>query len=126
MTVTGTRGRMTQNEAFLPYTINPGLTTTGLPRTSLNGVVATTFLNARLATRPMRNLSLSASLRFEDRDNRTPQSEYIYIGGDSQLQPQPGSNSDRIRTNLPRSRRHEQLVLDADYRLTSSSAVKLG
>lgn len=126
LTVTGTRGRMTQNEAFLPYTINPGLTTSDLPRHSLNGLVETTFLNARLSVRPARNLTVNASLRFEDRDNKTPMSEYIYIGGDIQLQPQAGSNSDRIRTNLPRSRRQEQMTLEADYRLTSSSAIKAG
>ena len=124
--VTGTRGRMTQNEAFLPYTINPGLATTALPRNSLNGLVDTTFLNARLSMRPVRNLSVNASLRYEDRDNKTPMSEYIYVGGDIQLQPQAGSNSDRLRTNLPRSRRHEQMTLDADYRITSTTAIKTG
>ena len=126
VTLTGSRGRMSQNEAFLPYSINPGLATTGLPRNSLNGLVETTFLNARLAMRPVRNLSLSASLRYEDRHNKTPLSEFIYIGGDIQLQPQPGSSSDRIRTNLPRSRRQTQMTLDADYRLSAMTAVKAG
>ena len=126
LTLAGSRGRMTQNEAFLPYTINPGLTTTALPRTSLGGLVETTFLNAKLSMRPLRSLSVTASLRYEDRDNKTPQSEYIYIGGDIQLQPQPGSNSDRIRTNLPRSRRQEQMTLEADYRLSSATAIKAG
>ena len=126
LTLTGTRGRMTQSEAFLPYTINPGLTSSALPRSSLNGLVETTFLNARLAMRPMRNLAVNATLRYEDRDNRTPMSEFIYVGGDSQLQPPPGSNSDRIRTNLPRSRRQEQMTLEADYRLSSAHALKAG
>jgi MtrB/PioB family decaheme-associated outer membrane protein len=117
---------MTQNEAFLPYTINPGLTTSAMPRTSLNGLVRTTFLSARLSMRPVRNLSVNASLRHENRDNKTPQSEYIYIGGDIQLQPQPASNSDRIRTNLPRSRRQEQMTLDADYRVSATTAIKAG
>ena len=126
LTVAGTRGRMTQNEVFLPYTINPGLTGTALPRTSLNGRVETTFLSARLSMRPLRNLNLHASLRYEDRDNQTPQAQYIYVGGDIQLQPPAGSNSDRIRTNLPRSRRHEQLSMEADYRLSATTAIKAG
>lgn len=126
LTLTGTRGRMTQNDAFLPYTINPGLATTALPRASLDGLVETTFLNAKLSMRPVRNLSINASLRHEDRDNKTPRSEYIYVGGDIQLQPPAGSNSDRIRTNLPRSRRHGQMTLDADYRFTSDTAIKAG
>ena len=126
LSMTATRGRMTQNDAFLPYTITPGLTSTALPRSSLNGLVNTSFFNARLSMRPVRNLSLAASLRYENRDSKTPQSEYIYVGGDIQLQPQPASNSDRIRTNLPRSRRQEQLSLDADYRIASALSLKAG
>ena len=126
LTLTGSRGRMTQNEAFLPYTVNPGLSSTALPRTSLNGLVETTFFNARLAVRPMRNFSVSGSLRYEDRDNKTPMSEYIYIGGDIQLQPQPGSASDRIRTNLPRSRQQIHTTLDADLRISPTITLKTG
>ena len=126
LTLTGTRGRMSQNEAFLPYAINPGLVTTALPRTSLNGVIETTFANAKLSMRPLRNLAVTASLRHEERDNRTPMSEYIYVGGDIQLQPPAGSNSDRIRTNLPRSRRQQQIMADADYRFTSGTAIRAG
>ncbi|MEQ1519282.1 MAG: MtrB/PioB family decaheme-associated outer membrane protein, partial [Usitatibacteraceae bacterium] len=126
LSLAGTRGRMTQNEAFLPYTINPGLASVGLPRNSLGGVIETTFLNAKLSMRPVRNLSVNATLRFEDRDNKTPLSEYIYVGGDIQLQPQPGSNTDRVRTNLPRSRRQEQFTLDADYRIASAIGIKAG
>ncbi len=126
LALTGTRGRMTQNDAFLPYTINPGLAATALPRTSLDGLVETTFLNARLSMRPIRNLSLNAALRYEDRDNKTPQSEFMYVAGDIQLQPLPGANSDHIRTNLPRSRRQEQMTMDADYRIAAGIALKTG
>ena len=126
LTLSASHGRMTQNETFLPYTINPGLTSTALPRNSLNGRIDTTFFNAKLSLRPVRGLSVNASLRYENRDNKTPQSEYIYVGGDIQLQPQPASNSDRIRTNLPRSRRQEQVTLEADYRLSAATAIKAG
>ena len=126
LNVTATRGRMTQNEMFLPYTINPGLGFTAPPKVSLDGVVETTFLNARLAMRPARNLNVRATLRYEDRNNQTPQSEYLYIGGDVQLQPPPGASTDRSRTNLPRSRRQTQMTLDADYRFPSGMTVKVG
>ncbi len=126
LTMSASRGRMTQDEAFLPYTINAGLASTALPRNSLDGLVETTLVNARLSMRPLRNLWVNASLRYDSRDNRTPQAEYIYIGGDIQLQPPPGSNTDRIRTNLPRSRRQQLITLDADYRLSDSTAVKAG
>jgi MtrB/PioB family decaheme-associated outer membrane protein len=122
----GSRGRMSQNELFLPYTINPGLAFIAPPRNGLDGVVETTFFNAKLALRPMRNLNVFASLRFEDRDNTTPQSEYLYIGGDVQSQPPPNAPTDRVRTNLPRSRRQTQLTLDADYRIAPGTAFKAG
>ncbi len=126
LTLTASRGRMTQDDAFLPYTVKPGLTSSGLPRASLRGLVDTSFFNARLSMRPARNLSLSAALRFDSRVNQTPQDEYIYVGGDVQLQPQPDSNTDRIRTNLPRSRRQTLLALTADYRLPQGFALKAG
>lgn len=126
LTLTGSRGRMTQNEALLPYTINPGLASAALPRGALGGLVNTTFLHARLALRPMRNLSVSAWLRYEDRDNRTPMSEYRYVDGDVQLQPSPGADSERIRTNLPRSRRQQQVATEADYRFSPAAAVRAG
>ena len=126
VTVVGTRGRMSQNEMFLPYTINPGLAIIAPPRSGLEGVVDTTFLNAKLALRPLRNLNIHTTLRYEDRDNKTPQSEYLYIGGDVQLQPPPNAPTDRVRTNLPRSRRQIQWVLDADYRLAPGMAIKAG
>ena len=126
LTLTASRGRMRQDAPFLPYTINPGLTSSALPRASLDGTVDTAFFNARLSLRPMRDLSVSGTLRYESRDNQSPQAEFIYIGGDIQLQPQPGSNSDRIRTNLPRSRRQAHVALDADYRLGQGFALKAG
>jgi MtrB/PioB family decaheme-associated outer membrane protein len=126
LTVTANRGRMTQNQAFLPYTITPGLADTGLPRASLGGLVETTFLQSRLAMRPIRPLSLSAGIRYEDRDNRTPQSEYLYVGGDVLPQPARGTASDEIRTNLPHSRRLLQITAEADYRLSPRAAVKAG
>ncbi len=126
LTVTANRGRMTQNQAFLPYTITPGLSSVPLPRNSLDGRVETTFLHSRLTMRPIRPLTLNATLRYEDRDNRTPQNEYLYVGGDVLLQPAPLSASDEIRTNLPRSRRQLQFTTEADYRLSPRVAVKAG
>ena len=40
-------GRMTQDEAFLPYTVNSSLTTQPLPRSSLDGRVDTLTGNLR-------------------------------------------------------------------------------
>ena len=118
------RGRATQNEAFLPYTANAGLAAIALPRTSLDGVIDTTFAMARLSLRPVRNFNLTSTLKFDERDNRTPLAEYVYVGGDAQLQPALGAPSDRIRTNLPRSRSQVLANLEGDWRFVPTMSLK--
>lgn len=122
------RGRMTQNELYLPYTNIPSLAasiTQPLPRDSLDGRIDTTVANLRLASRPTDNFSWNASYRYDERDNRTPRDEYVYIGGDSQLQ-DTGVASSRRRFNEPYSFREEQLKLDASYRLFGNTDVSAG
>lgn len=119
-------GRMTQDERFLPYTTDPGVVIhSPLPRDSLDGKVNTTLVNLNFSTRPIRSLTLRGSYRFDDRDDRTPQAQYIYIGGDSQS-PQSGLASDRARTNLPLSYRQNLVKLDADYQLLPGTKLNAG
>lgn len=118
-------GRMTQDERFLPYSVNPALTVhTPLPRNSLDGRIDTTHASLRLTSRLTPKLHLTANYRFDDRDNKTPQDQYIYIGGDSQNQ--LGVATNRARTNLPGSSTRHHASFDADYRLASRSKLKLG
>lgn len=118
-------GRMTQNDAFLPYTVNTGLTvTTPLPRSSLDGKVNTTHADLKLSSKLMPKLNLTAAYRYDDRDNRTPQAQYLYIGGDSQNQ--QGVNSANARTNLPVGSTRQQIDAEADYHWTASTRFKLG
>lgn len=112
-------GRMTQNQGFLPYTINPTLDARivqPLPRTSLDGRIDTTVVNLRLSSRTSARLHWGASYRYDDRDNRTPRDEYVYIGGDSQVQ-DAGPTSSRRRFNEPYSFREQRLRFDVGYRL---------
>lgn len=112
-------GRMTQDQAFLPYTVNPVLAETitqPLPRPSLEGRIDTTVINLRLSTRPTPRSQLNLGYRLDDRDNRTPMDEYVYIGGDSQPQ-DGGEASSRRRFNLPYSYREHRLGADARYRI---------
>lgn len=118
------RGHATQNEAFLPYTANAGLTAIALPRASLDGAIDTTFAMARLSLRPMRGVNLVSTLKFDERDNKTPMTEYIYVGGDAQLQPALGAASDHIRTNLPRSRKQLLATLEGDWRFAPAMVLK--
>jgi MtrB/PioB family decaheme-associated outer membrane protein len=76
----------TQTEAFVAPSI--------VGRTDLGGEVNTTLLQMAVTSRPMPKLSLLASLRYEDRDDKTPVLPYLTTGvsGSSTLD---GSNEPR-------------------------------
>jgi len=121
LTADAALGRMTQDEPFLPYTINPTLAAgivQPLPRASLDGRIDTTVVNVRLGSRPSTNFHWNASLRYDDRDNQTPRDEYNYIGGDSSAQTL-AETSNRRRFNEPYSFRETRLKIDAGYRFGS-------
>jgi MtrB/PioB family decaheme-associated outer membrane protein len=94
-----TRG--TQNNDFY------GTTRTGLGSTSLQGRVDTTALTMGLSSHPTARLSLNANLRYENRDDKTPEVRYFtttpsYTGS--------GYNADTSRKNVTAK-------LDGTYRL---------
>ncbi|MBI4357002.1 MAG: MtrB/PioB family decaheme-associated outer membrane protein [Gammaproteobacteria bacterium] len=118
LTMYGAVGRMTQDETFLPYTVNSGLTAaTPLPRTSLDGRIDTTLFDLHLLSHPLDPLNLIAHYRYDDRDNQTPQAQYIYIGGDSQNQGTVTTTNDKVRTNLPYGFKQQKLKGEADYEI---------
>jgi MtrB/PioB family decaheme-associated outer membrane protein len=63
-----------QNDAFTDHTINPLLAdpSLALPSSSLHGDVRTLMANVTGTTRPIRDVTLTASYRLYDKDNRTP------------------------------------------------------
>jgi MtrB/PioB family decaheme-associated outer membrane protein len=109
-------GRMSQNNAFLPYTVNPALDAPlELPRADLDGRTDTLLADVRLSARPLPRLRVSASYRYDDRDNQTPWDLYAPVRGDSldQVAPEAG------RLNLPYSYAEQRFGVDARYRLAS-------
>jgi MtrB/PioB family decaheme-associated outer membrane protein len=118
-------GRMTQDQPFLPYSVNPVAITTGLPRESLDGRIDTTLLNLAVTSRPMPRLNVRASYRYDDRDNKTPQAQYIYVGGDSQNQATTLA-TDRARTNLPLSYRQQLIKAEGDYEIVRRTKLEAG
>jgi MtrB/PioB family decaheme-associated outer membrane protein len=76
-------GRMTQDEALLPYTTNALLATSPLPATSTGGEVDTLNLNVRAVTSPWPKVSLEGELRYNEFDNQTPVNPYDYIVTDT-------------------------------------------
>ncbi|MCP5474814.1 MAG: MtrB/PioB family decaheme-associated outer membrane protein [Rhodanobacteraceae bacterium] len=111
-------GRATQNDAFLPYTINPVLAATitqPLPEASLDGEVDVTHVGLRLTGQPWDTVSLGASFKYDERDNKTHHQEFVYIGGDSNAQ-NVAPNSGVRRFNEPKSYKDERFRLDAGWR----------
>jgi len=111
-------GRMTQNESFLPYTINSSLPTQPLPASSLDGQVDTLTGNLRFTTTPVDKLRINASLTYNERNNRTPQAEYDWITTDTAVA--------APRTNLPYSFKHTVASIDGAYPLTTSIRLYAG
>lgn len=119
-------GRMTQNETFLPYRVNPALViTTPMPRSSLNGEVITTHADLKLNTKLAHKLNLTAAYKYDRRNNKTPQSQYVYLHNDSANQDVLGA-TDNTRTNLPGSSTKQQIDAELDYHVAEHTKLKLG
>lgn len=111
-------GRMTQNQKFQPYTINPGIATTPLPSDSLDGEVWVLNGQLKLSSRPITKLRLNAELRYDERDNQTPIATYGYVILDGTT----GSGT----TNNPYSYKNNRFNLDANYRFNAISSLRGG
>lgn len=138
-------GLARQNEAFLPYTINgpaaPGLASqtpgtslgvpTALPAASLNGELRNTLADFSVSSRPLPRLTVRGNVYYNDRDNRTPQNWYSYVGGDTSAQtPVPAGvdpesiNSARVRFNLPVGTRENRYRVEGDYELVKRTLLR--
>lgn len=115
-------GRMTQNEAFLPY----NTTTNVMPTTSsLNGKINTTHLDIKLNTKLTPKAALTAGYKYDDRDNRTPINQYDYYTADRNLSAPTATNANR-RWNTPLSKTQQMLYADMDYELSKMTKLKFG
>ena len=65
-------GRGEQNEALLPYTINPDIVTTALPTTALDAQVDTIDYAFTATARPLDKVRVKFAYRYDERDNKTP------------------------------------------------------
>ena len=112
-------GRMTQNQDFLPYTVNPNASASALPRSSLGGEVWLTTAQLKLASRPVNKLRLNAELKYHERDNRTPVQTYNFVILDS-------DSFIRTATNRPSSYKNGRIKLDANYRFNAITSLRGG
>ena len=110
-----------QNDLFLPYTTNPNLNApVPLTRSSLDGDIRKTFLSLGLTSSEWKNVELSASYTYDERDNQTARELYSYIPNDVQDQVSAALRgvSRYVRYNLPRSFMFQRAKAEAAYRFT--------
>ena len=119
--------RYEQDETFLPYTVNPGLSVaTPLPRNSLDGEISSWIFDLSYTSRPIQKLDVAARYRFEHRDNDTPKETYLYVLADTIDQPAPG-DPDFSRINLPYGTdTTHKINFDGGYRIVPRTKVSLG
>lgn len=74
-------GHQSQDEAFLPYTINPAFSDLPLPRSSLDGKMDTSTYNlsGKLSAQLNGRLSFTARGKWDERDNKTPVDVYTPV-----------------------------------------------
>jgi MtrB/PioB family decaheme-associated outer membrane protein len=101
--------RATQDDPFID--VSPTAVQPGLP-THLDGRVDTTQAQLGISSRPLAKLSLRASLRYEDRDDKTPLFQYGSGGGTNDGFNEPRS----IRTTSGKA--EASYALPARWRLT--------
>ncbi|GMR15127.1 MAG: hypothetical protein BMS9Abin30_0748 [Gammaproteobacteria bacterium] len=113
-------GRLSQDDPFIPYSINPVYSDLPLPRTSLDGKLDTSTLNltGKLSARLNNRLSFTARARLNERDNRTPVDIYTPITTD--LVP-TGE-----RYNRPYSYERQQYSADLRFRANRTTRLSGG
>lgn len=111
---TGSWSRLTQNDTFIDA---PAGGNWVIPENSAHAKVINTFLLARLTTQPMRNVSVNASVRYDERKNKTPIEEFLVTAGDA-----PGATT--LFENEPINRRLESFALEGEYRIARGQAVR--
>lgn len=115
LVVSGSYARLTQNDSFLG---TPAGATWVVPQSSANAKVINSQFLTRLTLRPMRNLGLNVSYKYDERSNRTPVNDYLVTADVT------GASS--LFTNEPNNRRQQQFNADADYSLGVGQKIKAG
>ena len=110
-------GRGYQND---PFVVDSFMMVGGvLPRTSADAKVVNTHADFKLTNQSVDKLTLTAGMKYDERDNKTPSSIYNF-------EAVSGSVGNRANyPNTPLSNRKTQYELAGDYRLTSNQHLRL-
>lgn len=114
--------RNTQNAGFVdPGMANTtgasGLMVTAAPLTSLNGLVVNTHADVKVTNQATKDLTLSAALKYDERDNQTASNFYNF----NAISGQHTANY----PNTPLSTKKTQMEFGGDYRIKSGHAFRL-
>ena len=116
-------GYNTQNSSYAPTLIPQAIGTPynmmqagGLPASSLNGVVETKHGDLKLTNQSIKDLTLTAGFKFNERDNNTSSNTYKY---------KDLGNAAFTGVNTPYSNSKAQYEASAAYRLTKAQNVTL-
>ncbi len=112
-------GNGEQNEAFLPYTINPNVNAMALPTSSLDGDVDTANYALTVTARPIPKARLKFTYRYDERDNKTMQWSWNRIIVDL-------LNSGEFEDNLPYSFERTTYGLSGEYVLWNDLRLSAG
>ncbi len=109
-------GRNTQNDTFVKDAYSM---ITAAPQTSLNGLVNTYHADLRLTDQTTKDLKLSGSIKYDERDDKTASNFYNFnaVSG--------SANNAANFANTPFSNKKTQLELAGDYRLNQDQHLRL-
>ena len=121
-----------QDDSFLPFTINSAITQPSLPRSSLDGDVRPTMVNATVVNRYFDRLDLKAYYRYYDFDNRSRKvlfSDGIVLSDQAGTAAIPTCNPtcpEAGSRTFPYSYSKQNIGLDGGYNFTRWLTGKLG
>ncbi|WNC69016.1 MtrB/PioB family decaheme-associated outer membrane protein [Thalassotalea nanhaiensis] len=110
-----------QDDNYLPYTINSQLISGSLPRSNLDGEVITITAKATALYRYSNTLNFKGLYRYKERDNQSPRDAYQVVFADTWA-PLEGKFH---HYNAPHSKNSNYFELTANYSLPSRSKVSL-
>lgn len=112
-------GRGEQNADFVPYTINPNVVTATLPSSSLDAQVDTLNYSFTVTSRPLQKLRVKFGYRYDERDNKTPVSDWDRVIVDV-------INSGETEQNVPYSYDRAHMTVSGEYAFSRKLRVAAG
>ncbi len=112
-------GRGEQDQALLPYTVNPNVVTAALPTSSLDASVDTINYAITATARPLDKVRVKFAYRYDERDNKTPVYDWNRVIVDL-------LSSGDLEQNTPYSYDRGHMTLSAEYTFSRDLRVSAG